>query len=147
GENTPETSVGFVHAQLKNFRSIAAPHPINADLEATYAPDKIAFSTFAVSDAESSFTAKVTSEKRSTRLDSIRIAQKNNMALEGTATIPLDLQMAWQSGRWLGALDFSGSCAAVLTARKLQLHDALVLTGRQFPVKGYVDGDLAAAGK
>ena len=146
GESNPKTSAGFFHAQLKNFRTLSAPHPINADLEATYAPQKIAFSNFAVSDADSAFTAKVAAGPKTVRVEAIRLLQKGHVALEGAATLPLDLWSAWTTGDWPGALDFSGACKASLNARKLQLHDALVLTGRQFPVKGLLDGSLAADG-
>jgi translocation-and-assembly-module (TAM) inner membrane subunit TamB-like protein len=146
GSGTGAQHSGQFHAQLKNFRTIPAPHQINADVEATYAPQNISFSAFTVSDAESSFTAKVSAAPKTLSVESIKLEHKKAVCLEGSAVLPIDVWTAWEKGSWLSGLDFAAACKASLTARKLPLREATLLTGRQFPLRGVVDGKLAGGG-
>lgn len=150
GDGVAMAHSGAFHAQLKKFRlvSVTEPkaHPLNADLEATYSPGNIFFNRFVIWDNNTNLSAKVTAAPKTLNLQSIRLQQDDAVWLEGDALLPFNVWSAWQNASWATLLDFDGPCKVNLTAKNLDLHETALLSGRQQPVKGELQMDLAADG-
>ena len=149
GDGAAKSHSGAFHAQLKNVRPLGVtdpkPVPLNAVIEGTYSPESIFLKKFAVSDAASSFTAVIAATPESLSVESLQFKHDNTVRLEGAVLLPFNLWRAWRN------LDAScwnpaGESKIDLTANKLNLHDALLLAGRENPLKGELDGKLAASG-
>ena len=150
GEGSAKGHSGKFSARVQKLRSLGATaalmHPINAELEGTYAPGGMTFSQFALSDDESSFTANVAIGSKILSLQGIRLMNKQVLWLEGDALLPLDVWNAWPNTSLSTILDDQTVCRLNLTAHDLQLREASLLTGWKFPIEGTVNGKLSAEG-
>jgi len=150
GEGSAKGHSGKFLARLQKLRSLGATaallHPINADLEGTYAAGGMTFSQFSLSDDESSFTANVAIGSKILSLQQIRLTNKQALWLEGEALLPFDVWNAWPNTSFATLLDDHTECRVNLTAHDLQLRDASLLTGWKFPIEGLVNGQLSAEG-
>ena len=150
GEGSAKGHSGTFVAHLRKLRSSGARgarlHPINADLEATYAAGGMVFSKFALSDDESSFTANVAVGNKALVLQGIRLMHQQQLWLEGDALLPLDVWRAWPNTSLDSLLDDAVESNVVLTAYNLEIGAAAKLTGWNFPIAGVVNGNLTAQG-
>ena len=150
GEGSAKGHSGTFLARLRKLRSLGAMaallHPINADLEGTYAAGGMTFSQFSLSDDESSFTANVAIGSKILSLQQIRLTNKQAVWLEGDALLPFDVWNAWPNTTFATLLDDHTECRMNLTAHDLQLREASLLTGWKFPIEGLVDGRVSAEG-
>ena len=150
GEGSAKGHSGQFSARLRKLRSLGATaallHPINADFEGTYAPGMMLFSRFLLSDDDSSFTANVGIGNKALSLQGIRLTNKQALWLEGDALLPLDVWNAWPNTTLATLLDDQTVSKVNLTAYNLELRDASLLTGWNFPIQGIVRGNLVAEG-
>jgi hypothetical protein len=150
GEGSAKGHSGTFLARLKKVRTLGATaarlHPINADLEGSYAHGGIVFSKFALSDDTSSFTANVAVVNKALALQGIRLVNKQRLWLEGDALLPLDLWNAWPNTSFATLLDDNTVGKINLTAHDLQLREASQLTGWKFPIEGVLNGNIVAEG-
>jgi hypothetical protein len=150
GEGSAQGHRGSFRAQLNKLRSRGASaallHPINAALEGAYAPGKIRFDQFALSDDESSFTANVAVGDKGVSLRAIELRHKADLCLEGDAVLPLDVWKRWPNTSLASLLDDTAPMSVQLTAHRLGLREAAALTGWNFPIAGTVSGPLTAEG-
>ena len=150
GEGSAKGHSGKFAAHLRKLRSPGARaaqlHPINADLEGSYASGGMAFSKFALSDDESSFTAKVTVGNMALSLQGIRLMHQQQLWLEGDALLPLDVWRKWPNTALDSLLTDDVPSKVALTAYNLELGTAAKLTGWNFPIAGVVNGNVTAAG-
>jgi hypothetical protein len=150
GEGSKVGQSGKFLARLRKVRSLGATaqslHPINAELEADYAQGSMQFSRFVLSDDDSSFTANIAVGNKALNLQGIRLMHKGAVQLEGDALLPLDVWQQWPNVSLAKLLTEDVVSRVNLTARKLDLAEASLLTGWKFPVGGIVDGTLTADG-
>ena len=150
GEGSAKGHSGKFLARLKKVRSLGASaallHPLNADLEGTYAPGSLLFNRFMVSDDDAAFTANVAVASKSVRVENIRLTHRQRLWLEGDAVLPLDLWNAWPNTTLATLLDDTTPARVRLTAYDLSLREASRLTGWNFPIEGIVRGEIAADG-
>ena len=150
GEGSAKGHSGTFLARLQKLRPLGAMaallHPINADLEGTYAAGGMTFSQFSLSDDESSFTANVAIGSKILSLQQIRLKNKQAVWLEGDALLPFDVWNAWPNTSFATLLDDHTECRLHLTAHDLELRDASRLTGWNFPIEGLVNGQISAEG-
>jgi hypothetical protein len=87
GEGSKVGHSGKFLARLRKVRTLGAMaqslHPINAELEADYAPGSMQFSRFVLSDDDSSFTANVAVGNKALNLQGIRLTHKGAVQLQG----------------------------------------------------------------
>jgi len=150
GEGSAKGHSGKFSARLRKLRSLgttaALLHPINADLDGTYAPGTMQFSRFLLSDDHSSFTANVGVGNKALSLQGIKLYHKQALWLEGDALLPLDVWNAWPNTTLAKLLDDQTVSKINLTAYNLGLREASLLTGWKFPIEGIVLGNLVAEG-
>jgi hypothetical protein len=150
GEGSAKGHSGKFLARLQKLRSLGATaallHPINADLEGTYAAGGMTFSQFSLSDDESSFTANVAIGSKILSLQQIRLTHKQTLWLEGDALLPFDIWNAWPNTSFATLLDDHTECRVNVTTHDLNLRDASLLSGWKFPIEGLVNGQLSADG-
>lgn len=150
GEGSAKGHSGQFSARLRKLRSLGASatllHPINADFEGNYAPGMMLFSRFMLSDDDSAFTANVGIGNKALSLQGIRLTHHQTLWLEGDAILPLDVWNAWPNTSLTTLLDDHTVSKVNLTAYNLDLHDAALLTGLNFPIQGVVKGNLTAEG-
>ena len=150
GEGSAKGHTGKFTARLQKLRSLGSSaallHPINADLDGSYAAGGMVFSKFALSDDESSFTANVTVSEKRLDLRGIRLMHKQQLRLEGDALLPLDVWRAWPSTSLETLLNDDVESKVALTAYDLELGTAAKLSGWNFPIEGVVRGDFTAEG-
>lgn len=149
GDGTASAHSGAFNAQFRKLRILneKSSHPVNADLEATYSPGNVFFSKFLVSDDQSYFTSRITVGPRLVNLQSMLLQVGNKAQLDGSALLPIDVWTAWRNASWKGVVDLDGHWDVHLNAKKLDLQKASLLTGRELPVKGEIDGRLDGTGK
>ena len=150
GEGSAKGHSGKFLARLRKVRSLGATaarlHPINADFEATYSRGGLAFSTFALSDDVSSFTARVGVVNKAVSLQDIRLTHQRDLWLEGDALLPLDLWNAWPNLSFTKMLDDQTVGKLHLTASNLSLRETAQLSGMNFPIEGIIRGSVTAEG-
>ena len=150
GEGSAKGHSGKFLARLRKVRSLGATaallHPINADFEGSYSRGGMAFSTFALADDESSFTARVGVVDKALSLQGIRLTHGPELWLEGDALLPLDLWNAWPNTSFARLLDDHTVGKLHLTAYHLSLRETAQLTGLKFPIEGIVRGSVTAEG-
>ncbi len=150
GEGSAKGHSGKFSAHFRKVRSVGARgaqlHPINADLEGSYAAGGMAFSKFALSDDESSFTANVAVGDKALSLQGIRLMHRQQLWLEGDALLPLDVWGAWPNTSLDSLLNDAVQSKVALTAYNLELGAAAKLTGWNFPIAGVVNGNVSAEG-
>ncbi len=150
GEGSAKGHSGQFSARLHKLRSLGATaallHPINADLNGTYAPGRMQFSRFALSDDESSFTANVGVGNKALSVQGIKLYHRQALWLEGDALLPLDVWKAWPNTSLDTLLDDQTVSKVNLTAYNLGLRQASLLTGWKFPIDGVVLGNFTAEG-
>ncbi len=150
GEGSARGHSGKFLARLRKVRSLGASaallHPINADFEGSYSHGGMVFSTFALSDDESSFTAHVGVVDKAVSLHGIRLMHGQSLWLEGDALLPLDLWNAWPNTSMATLLDDHTVGKLSVTAYDLSLHETAQLTGLQFPIEGVIRGNVTAEG-
>jgi hypothetical protein len=150
GEGSKEGYSGKFLARLRKVRSLGATaqllHPINAELEATYSPGMMQFSQFSLSDDDSSFTANVAVGGKALNIQKIRLTHHGVVQLEGDALLPLDVWQQWPNVSVEKLLTPDVVSRVALTAHKLDLQEASLLTGWKFPIGGTLDGTLTADG-
>ena len=141
---------GKFFARLRKLRSLGASaallHPINADVEGTYAPGSMLFSQFGLSDDESSFAANVSVGNKALSLQGIRFVHGNALELEGDARLPFDVWKAWPNASLDTLLDGTTVGRIALNAYGLDLHAFTQLSGFVFPIEGQVRGNITAEG-
>jgi hypothetical protein len=150
GEGSKPGHSGKFLARLRKVRTLGATaqslHPINAELEADYAPGSMKFSRFVLSDDDSSFTANIAVGNKALNLQGIQLTHNGAVQLEGDALLPLDVWQQWPNVSVQKLLTEEVVSRIQLTARKLDLAEASSLTGWKFPLAGIVDGNLSADG-
>ncbi len=150
GEGSADRYSGTFFSRLQKVRSLgktgAQLHPVNAELEGVYAPGALQFSRFAVSDDNSSFSAKVQIGKQSVSLTEIQLKQGMETRLDGDAVLPLDLWSAWPGGDTAQMLAEGGPVQFKLHAKNLRVGEALRLSGWNWPLDGGLTGDIWGSG-
>jgi hypothetical protein len=150
GEGSVERYSGTFTARLQKVRSLgktgAQLHPVNADLEGSYAPGALQFSRFSISDEVSSFSAKIQLGQKSVALSEIQLRQGMEVRLEGDAQLPLDVWTAWPDGDMTQFLSENVPADFKLRARNLRLGEALRLSGWNWPLDGGVTGEVSGKG-
>ncbi len=150
GEGSAKGQSGEFVAQLNKIRTLGALasqlHPINIDLQGTYTRGGTQFSHFALSDDESALTANVGFGNSALSLKEIRLTHGTHVALQGDALLPLDVWRAWPNTSLAQLLNTDTVSAVNLTATRLDLRAASLLTGWNFPVAGMLDGTLSLSG-
>ena len=150
GEGSAKGHSGKFAAHLRKLRSVGARgaqlHPINADLEGSYAAGGMVFSKFALADDESSFTANVAVGNMALALQGIRLMHRQQLWLEGDAVLPLDVWRKWPNTSLDSLLTEGVPGKVALTAYNLELGAAAKLSGWNFPIAGVVNGSVSAEG-
>ncbi len=150
GDGTAKAHSGAFRAQLKDIRPLIVTdpklHPLDADLEGTYASENVFFSKFVIADAQTSFSAKVAAAPATLTLQSIKIQHEGSVWLQGDAVLPVSVWNLWQARPWAAVVDANGPFKVNVSAEDLRLHDVALLTGHDFPIKGDLDMKLATSG-
>ena len=150
GEGSAKGHSGKFSARLRKLRSLgttaALLHPINADLDGSYAPGTMQFSRFMLSDDAASFTANVGVGNKALSFQNIKLYHQQALWLEGDALLPFDVWNAWPSTTLVKLLDDQTVSKVNLTAYNLGLREASLLTGWKFPIEGVVLGNFVAEG-
>lgn len=151
GDGTAHAHSGAFSARLKKIRPLDGPaardwHPLNLDAEATYLPDNVYFSRLVLADAASTLSAKVIANPAALTLQDLRLEQHGEAALTGEAVLPLNLWAVWRNADPAAWWSFNAPCRLALAAQALSLHDALLLGGREVPVRGEAGGSISADG-
>jgi hypothetical protein len=150
GDGTARAHSGSFRARLKSVKPLesdaASTVPLDADMEGTYSPENIFFNHCTIGTGETRFTARVTANPNSLHLEGIRLENKAATWLEGDALLPFNAWAAWQDPRSPKAWNLDEPARLRLTAKALQLQTALLLTGRHWPVKGEIHGNIEAEG-
>ena len=150
GEGSAKGHSGKFLARLHKVRSLGATaallHPINADFEGSYSHGGMVFSTFALSDDDSSFIAHVGVVDKAVSLQGMRLMHRQSLWLEGDALLPLDVWNAWPNTSLATLLDDHTVGKLNVTAYDLSLHETAQLTGLRFPIEGLVRGNVTAEG-
>ena len=150
GEGSAKGHSGKFLARLRKVRSLGATaallHPINADFEGSYSHSGMVFSTFALSDDDSSFTAHVGVVDKAVSLQGMRLMHRQTLWLEGDALLPLDVWNAWPNTSLATLLDDHTVGRLAVTAYDLSLRETARLTGLRFPIEGLVRGNVTAEG-
>ncbi len=150
GEGSAKGHSGKFTARLRKLRSLgttaALLHPINADLDGTYAPGTMQFSRFMLSDDASSFTANVGVGNKALSFQDIKLYHQQALWLEGDALLPFDVWNAWPNTTLAKLIDDQTVTKVNLTAYNLGLREASLLTGWKFPIEGVVLGNFIAEG-
>ena len=150
GEGSAKGHSGKFMARLRKLRSLGASaallHPLNADLEGSYAAGSMVFSKFALSDDHSSLIANIAVGNRALALQGIRLMHDDELWLEGDALLPLDVWKAWPNTSLATLLNDDVQSRVTLTAYNLELAEASRLTGWKFPIHGSLRGTITAEG-
>ena len=150
GDGTAHAHSGAFRARLNNIRPLPmndpALVPLDLEIAGSYSPEAIYFNRCRIAAGETAFSASVTANPESLHLEAIRLQNKNATWLEGDALLPLNVWTAWQNPGAKEAWNPGVPARVNLTARNLQLQTALRVTGRQWPVKGIVQGNITADG-
>lgn len=150
GEGSKVGHSGKFLARLHKVRTLGATaqslHPINAELEADYAPGSMKFSRFVLGDDDSLLTANIAVGNKALNLQGIQFTHKNALQLKGDALLPLDVWQQWPNVSLDKLLTEEVVSRVQLTASKLDLAEASLLTGWKFSIGGIVDGTLTADG-
>jgi hypothetical protein len=124
GEGSAKGHSGKFLARLRKLRSLGASaallHPINADLEGSYAAGGMVFSKFVLADDDSSFTANVAVGNKALALQGIRLMHQQQLWLEGDALLPLDVWQAWPNNSLDTLLNDSVQSKVALNAYNLE---------------------------
>lgn len=123
------------------------PHPVNAEVQGTYAKGVAELSRLVISDAAASFSTAATIKTDGFSLHSIRLLQGDTVSMEGEMTVPMDLWKAWKTRSWNNLFVDHAPLNAHLTATRLSFADATALTGWNWPVKGTVTGKIQYEGR
>jgi hypothetical protein len=150
GEASKAGYSGKFTARLRKVRSLGAMaqllHPINLDLEGSYAPGSMEFTRLVLSDDDSYFTANVAVGGKAMHLQNLQFTHAGEVQLEGDALLPMDVWQQWPNVSLTKLLNDEVISRVHLTAHKLQLTEAALLTGWKFPVAGVLDGTLTVDG-
>lgn len=150
GEGSAKGQSGKFVARLNKVRSLGALatqlHPINIDLDGSYATGNIQFSKFAISDDQSSLTANVGVGNKALSLQKIRLTHGTQLVLEGDALLPLDVWHAWPNTSLATLLNEETVSQVNLAATGLDLRRASQLAGWNFPIGGLLNGSINATG-
>jgi len=148
GDGSAKAHSGAFTAHLKKIRALgsADAHPLNLDAEGTYSPESIFFSTFALSDGETNFSARVVANPQSLTLQSLRLTRKNDTWLEGDAQLPLNVWAAWQNPAQAAWWNFESPCKLNLSVQNLSLRETLLLSGKEQPLRGEISGKISSDG-
>lgn len=150
GEGSAKGHSGKFLAKLAKVRSLGTSasllHPINAELEGTYAPGTMVFERFSLADDDSSFTANVGVGNKALSLKGIEFKHRGVLELQGDALLPLDVWTAWPKVSLSRLLDDQTVGSVALTAQNLDLHAISQLSGLNFPIEGLVNGSVNASG-
>lgn len=150
GEGTAKGQTGKFFAHLQKVRPLGdtSPllHPLNAELEGTYAPATIHFTRLQVSDDACAFQAEAEIAARSLTLHALRLTHGQETWLQGEAVLPLDIWQAWPDAKSTPLLAPEVAGKLQLQATGLSLAEAARLTGWNWPIAGKVDGEVTAEG-
>lgn len=152
GDGSANAHSGAFRAQFKKIRPlVSAPEapkwqPLNLDAEGSYSPENIYFSRFDLVNAETMLSAQVTATPRLLTLGNLRIDHKKATWLEGDVQLPLNLWSVWQNPFSAAWWNFDSPCRISLTAEDLSLREVLLLSGREWPVRGELRGNLTTDG-
>lgn len=151
GDGSVNSHSGAFRARLKEVGPLQpdAKNPdytIHADMEATYAPEHLYFSKLIIGDADGNFSTKLTANPTSVNLEDLKIQQKGSVRMQGKALLPLSIWKAWQNPSAKENWDAAAPFNVNLAFNKLNLHESAAIFGREFPVRGEVQGDLETSG-
>ena len=151
GDGSANSHSGAFRARLKDVRPLspdaATPdYRILADMDATYAPEHLYFSKLIVGDPDDNFSGKVTADPNSIKLEDVIVQQKGSIRMVGEARLPLNIWKAWQRPSAKEVWDVTVPCTVNLAFKKLDLHETAAIFGREFPVRGDLQGELTTSG-
>ena len=151
GDGATNNHSGAFRARLKDVRPLVSntktpAYSIDADMEATYAPEHLYFNKLMIGEPNNAFSAKVTADPASIHLEQVKVQQGGTTRLEGDALLPLNIWKAWENPARMANWDFTKPCNVTLNFKKLNLHESSAIFGREFPVNGEVQGSVVASG-
>ena len=150
GKGSAKEHAGNFSARLHQLRTLGSTaamlHPLSALLDGSYGGGGIEFSRFSLADEESAFSAKAVVRNKALSLTDIRLTHGDEVWLEGSATLPLDIHRAWPNTSPATLLTDGVPSKVDLVARNLQLRGASRLTGWKWPIEGVLNGAVKAEG-
>ncbi len=150
GDGTARAHSGAFRGRVNDLRPLGKSSPpfapLDVEVAGSYSPEAMFFEQCRIAADETEFTATVTANPDSLHLAAIRLQHKNTTWMEGDALLPLNVWTAWQKPGAGEAWNAEVPGKVNLTVRNLQLQPALRLTGRQWPVKGILQGNIGAEG-
>lgn len=150
GKGSAKEHAGNFSARLHQLRTLGSTaamlHPLSALLDGSYGGGGIEFSRFSLADEESAFSAKAVVRNKALSLTDIRLTHGDEVWLEGSATLPLDIHRAWPNTSPATLLTDGVPSKVDLVARNLQLRRASRLTGWKWPIEGVLNGTVKAEG-
>ena len=149
GEGSAKGQSGRFTARLRHLRPLTPAasrlHPVDAELEGSYAPASLQFSKLNIADESCALTAQADIRARSVNFSSLKLTHGADVWLEGQALLPLDVWDAWPQAK-LPKLAEESLAKVHLKAAGLALGTAARLTGWNWPLGGAVDGEIEASG-
>jgi hypothetical protein len=121
-------------------------HPVDAEVEGSYAPGQTVFSRLQLADEECSFSTKAQLTAKSVELSELRLMHGAQTWLQGEATLPREVFRDWTRPIVPPAPVTGAPLKLRLKATGLSLKHAARLSGWSWPVEGFVDGELSGGG-
>jgi hypothetical protein len=140
---------GRFFARLQKLRPLRAEgtyaHPVDAEVEGSYEPGKTIVSRLSLADDECSFSAQAELTAQTLRLSELQLRHGAQVWLAGEALLPREYLHDYFEPA--AASPPSGAPFKLrLTASGLSLKHAARLTGWNWPVEGFVEGEIAGEG-
>lgn len=140
---------GRFFARLQKLRPLRAEgtyaHPVDAEVEGSYEPGKTIVSRLNLADDECSFSAQAELTAQTLRLAEMQLRHGPQVWLAGEALLPREyLHDYFEPAP--PAPPSGAPFKLSLTATGLSLKHAARLTGWNWPVEGFVEGQLTGAG-
>jgi hypothetical protein len=151
GEGTnAKGHTGRFFARLQKLRPAQAEgaqsHPVDAELEGSYEPGKTIFSRLNLADEECSLSTKLELTAKSLQVTDLRLLHGEQTWLQGNALLPREFFRNWMEPLPPAPPGPGAPLKLSLKATGLSLKHAVRLTGWNWPVEGFVDGELSGQG-
>ena len=150
GDGTFEAHSGAFTARLRKLHAIGSKDvfpalPIDAEVEGTYAPGGLSLGKCVLANDGTRLETRLSADKKSIKLDPLKLTRDNAVWLEGTAILPVNL-FRWWTASGVEALVPDAPFKVGVTAKGVQLDDVARLTGRPIPVRGVLSGKFNTDG-
>ena len=150
GDGTFDAHSGAFTARLRKLHAIGAKDgfpavPIDAEVEGTYAPGGLSLGKCILANDGTRLEMRVAADKKSIKLDPLKLTRDDAIWLEGSALLPVNL-FRWWTAPGVDALVPEAPFQVRIAAKGVQLDDVARLTGRPIPIRGILSGKFNTDG-